>query len=212
MLIMKELTRTIVFVYLFLISIFASAQELPFRQVKISVSPGIKSSFIKGGRLLLYLSREREREPRNHAEVIFGYTLNNWDGESPFTLDANDKEILHTDLAEGFIPVPKKFYYQAIYKQNIDDGQADIPGNIYSSVDSVEISGPADLKVMLKETLPHGYSYESSRDPDQVDNQKEIRSPAPQESQIQRHKRQERDPLRIPLPQTLKTMFKRTPK
>jgi len=151
---MNKLIRTLLIVFLFQISVFASAQELPFRQVEISVSAELKSSFIKGGRLLLYLSRERGREPRNHAEVIFGSTLNNWDGASPYTLNANNKEILHTDLAEGFIPKPKKFYYQAIYKQNIDDGQADIPGNIYSLVDSVEISGSADLKVKLLKLIP----------------------------------------------------------
>jgi len=88
-----------------------SAQTLPFQSATITVSPEIRSSFITGGRLLLFVSRERERKPMDHADVKFGFTLHNWNGISPFILDAKDKAILHADLAEGFIPVPKKFYY-----------------------------------------------------------------------------------------------------
>jgi len=151
---MKRLIKVFLFIFLFHIPFWVSAQSFPFQSATITVSPEIRSSFITGGRLLLYVSREREREPRDHADVKFGFTLKNWDGASPFVLEATDKGILHTDLAEGFIPVPKKFYYQAIYKQNVDDALADIPGNLVTDVDSVEVTGPVNLTLKLNKVIP----------------------------------------------------------
>ena len=151
---MNFLTKAFLFILLFQLSVFAIAQELPFQQVKISVSPEIRPSFVKGGRVLLYFTTKAGKEPRNNSEVTIGITPTGWNPAATCTVDSGDKNILHTDLAEGFIPVPHKYYYQAVYKQNIDDGQINIPGNMVSNIDSVEISGPATLNLRLIKVIP----------------------------------------------------------
>jgi len=151
---MKIITKTFLFISLFMISGLVIAQELPFRQVKISVLPELRPSFLKEGRLLLYLTTKGGKEPRFSSEVTIGITPSGWDSSKTYTFDSGDKNILHTDLAEGFMPVPHKYYYQAVYKQNPDDGQINIPGNMFSKVDSVITSGPVTLNLQLNQLIP----------------------------------------------------------
>ena len=151
---MKILTKTFLFISLFMISGLVIAQELPFRQVKISVSPELRPSFLKDGRLLLYFSTKGGKEPRFSSEVTIGITPSGWDSSKTYTFDSGDKNVLHTDLEEGFVPLPHKYYYQAVYKQNPDDGQINIPGNMFSKVDSVITSGPVTLNLQLNQLIP----------------------------------------------------------
>ena len=151
---MKRLIKAFLYISLFHISVLTSAQELPFGQVKISVAPEVQPSFIMGGRLLLYFTTKGGKEPRNNSDVTVGITPENWNSQGTYILDSENKEIRHTDLAEGFVPLPKKYYYQAVYKQNVDDGQINIPGNMYSTIDSVELPGSGMLNLQLNKVIP----------------------------------------------------------
>ena len=135
-------------------SLLGSAEELPFQKIKISVAPQMRSSFVKGGRLLLYFTTQSGKEPRRNADVTVGITPENWDGSTTYIVNSGDNKIRHTDLSEGFIPLPKKYYFQAVYKQNIDDGQANVPGNMYTNIDSVTVSGALNLSLNLNSIIP----------------------------------------------------------
>ena len=151
---MIKLISAILLLALFLFPLPGFSQELPFLKAEISVSPEVRSSFVQGGRILIYLSKERGKEPRNSSELIVGFTPRNWNSSTSVILDAKDSELLHTDLGNGFVPVPKKYYFQAIYKQNFDDGQANVPGNLYSGVDSVEVTPSVNLTLQLNKRIP----------------------------------------------------------
>ena len=130
------------------------AQELPFLKAGVSVSTEMRPEFVKGGRLLIYMTTEAGKEPRRNSDLTVGITPQNWDPSTTYTFDASDKELRHTNLENAFVPLPKKYYYQAVYKQNIDDGQANVPGNLYSGVDSVDLSGPVTLNLRLNKVIP----------------------------------------------------------
>ena len=152
---MNKLIKTYLFFTSLLLPALSFAQELPFQAAEISVSPAIQHSFVRGGRILIYLSAKTGKEPRRNSDLLIGYTPSDWDGTTALILDSKDKMIRHTDLANGFVPEPKKFYYQAVYKQNIDDGQANVPGNIVSEIDSVDIvGGSARLNVRFNKIIP----------------------------------------------------------
>jgi hypothetical protein len=47
-----------------------------------------------------------------------------------------------------------KYYFQVVYKQNVDDGQQNIPGNIISEVDSAMLSPDTNFSLSLNKVIP----------------------------------------------------------
>ncbi len=132
----------------------ANGLELPFLKADISVSPEIRPLFIKGGRLILYITRQQNKEPRNGFDFIVGVTPKNWDGSAPFTIDTRKGDVLNAELEKGFVHPSRKYYFQVLYKQNSDDGEENVPGNLYSQVDTVELETGVNLKLTLKRMIP----------------------------------------------------------
>jgi S-formylglutathione hydrolase FrmB len=129
-----------------------SAQEMPFIKTKISVSPEVKSSFIKDGRLILHMTKVRGKEPRMGAEVTIGVTASDWDTKVAFTFTTKDKNVLVSGNLDGMIK-SELCYFQVVYKQNLDDGQENIPGNLYSKVDSANISANMNIELNLSQLI-----------------------------------------------------------
>jgi len=130
-----------------------SAQEIPFIKAKISVSPKVKNSFIKDGRLILRLTKTRGKEPRKGAEMTIGATALNWDAKTPFVFTTKDENVL---VFGNFDEKSKNemYYFQIVYKQNVDDGQENVPGNLYSNVDSTVLSPNAFINLSLEKLIP----------------------------------------------------------
>ena len=150
---MNKLISLLLLFCLFSFPVLTSGQEVQYLRAKILVSPGVRPSFAKGGRLLLYLTPERGKEPRRNSEIIVGVTPQNWDPSTSFVIDTRKKEVLNSDLSTGFRKPARKYYGQVVYKQNIDDGQANVPGNLYSEVDSVELTNGANLTLHLDQLI-----------------------------------------------------------
>ena len=155
---MKQLTsihRFIFLVLLVLVSILGNAQgqESTLLKVKISVAPEMKGAFKKDGRILLHLNRQREKEPRNGADVTLGITPQNWDGSQPFVFESNKKDLLSSGMEKLSGENQEKFYFQVVYKQNIDDGNENVAGNLYSKVDSVIMIKEVSLNLTLSNLI-----------------------------------------------------------
>jgi hypothetical protein len=133
---------------------FAQEQELPLMKIKISVAPEVKDAFQKDGRILLHLNRQREKEPRNGAEITIGITPQNWDGSQPFVFESNNKDLLSSGMDKLTGKNQEKFYYQVVYKQNIDDGNENVAGNLYSKVDSLILAKEVGLNLTLVTLIP----------------------------------------------------------
>ena len=129
-----------------------SAQEMPFIKAKITVSQEMKNVFIKDGRLILRLTKARGKEPRKGAEITIGATALNWDAKTPFGFTTKDKNVL---VFGNFDEknTNEMCYFQVVYKQNVDDGQENVPGNLYSKVDSVKISDNMNINLSLNQLI-----------------------------------------------------------
>lgn len=122
-----------------LFSGIVSAQEMPLVKAKISVSPEMKSAFLKDGRLILRLTKVRGKDPRKGTELTIGVTALNWDGKAPFFFSTIDKNVL---VSGNFVEKSRyeMCYFQVFYKQDIDDGKDNVAGNLFAKVGSVKIS------------------------------------------------------------------------
>ncbi len=139
----------VIALFLILISSFVYAQEAISWKVSVVVAPEMIQSFIKGGRLILHVTKQHEREPRLRSEITFGLTPQNWAANSPFILDSKDKNVLNIGLDKLKPNASEKYYFQVVYKQNIDDGQENVAGNLYSNIDSVYFSNNIQLNLTL---------------------------------------------------------------
>ncbi len=147
---MRILLTNLLFLLIFSISPDSEAQELPFRSAKISVAPELQKSMTKGGRILLHFTKQNLKEPRQSSDFTVGVTPQNWDGSDDFILNAFDKSI----LSVGSQPAAGKVYYQMVYKQNIDDAQENVPGNLISNTDSLLLAPNTELKLTLNKVIP----------------------------------------------------------
>lgn len=151
---MKKTNHTLLYLFLLCTAIHIKAQEDISWKVNVSVAPEIKQSFLKGGRLILHVTKQTEREPRLRSEIAFGVTPQYWNINLPFVLDAKDKDVLHMGLDKLKENMSEKYYFQVVYKQNMDDGQENVSGNLYSNVDSVLFSNTIQLNLTLNTIIP----------------------------------------------------------
>ena len=146
----------LVSLYIALVSMAAPAKAQGPISLKasISVSPEVKQSFIKGGRLLLHLTNQIEKEPRSKSEVTVGVTPENWDASKSYVINTKGKNTLINGLGKLLGHEGEKYYYQVVYKQNITDGNENVAGNLYSEVGSCILSKDAKLNLTLKSLIP----------------------------------------------------------
>lgn len=139
---------------LFLLGVLhVSAQDKLSFKVNVKVAPEMRSQFQKGGRLLFHLTKQNEREPRSRSEVTIGVTPENWSSDQTFTIDTKNKMVLKNGLDKLKLPLTDKYYYQVVYKQNEDDGNENVAGNLFSEVDSFPISNKSKLDLTLRSQI-----------------------------------------------------------
>ena len=130
------------------------AQESPSLQATIAVSPEIQKSFQQGGRLLLHLTSQREKGSRNKSEITIGVTPQNWNPSRTFVIDTKNKNVLTYGFEKLSGNNSEKYYYKVVYKQNIDDGNENAEGNLFSPVDSFSLSSEVKLNLTLQSIIP----------------------------------------------------------
>ena len=119
--------------------IYASKQHRNL-SLTVTVSSNIRSSFVSGGRLLLHLTKKNEKTPRNNSEITIGFTPANWNPSNAISFSTKDVGVLKNKFEKLNDVDTGKYYYQVVYKQNIDDGNENVEGNIFSNVDSFELN------------------------------------------------------------------------
>ncbi len=151
---MKKQILIVLLLACFFSTIVVKAQDLPYIRANISVSPQMKESFQSGGRLLLHLTKQSEREPRIISEISIGVSPDNWEATQTFILDTRNNDVLTKGMEKLSEQVPEKYYYQIVYKQNIDDGNENVPGNIASKVSSAVITAGCTISLSLSDMIP----------------------------------------------------------
>ncbi len=150
---MKQICTILTF--LFYATIWLSkAQDSPCLKAEISVSPELKQSFQTSGRLILHLTKKTGKEPRNGSEITIGKTTLNWNPDKPLVININDKDVKSVGLEKLSSNSSDRYYCQVVYKQNINDGQENVPGNLYSKVDSTILSPNIKINLNLDRLIP----------------------------------------------------------
>jgi len=117
--------------------------------VTLAVAPKMQSSFIPGGRILVHLTKQHEKTPRNKSEITIGFTPVDWNPAKPVSFDTRNGKVLTNGLEKLNGIDTGKYYYQVVYKQNMDDGNENVEGNLYSNVDSFELGQSRKIKLHL---------------------------------------------------------------
>ena len=151
---MNRRTQLFLAAALCLSSFITWAQKIPSLQAKINITPEMQQSFQKGGRLLLHLTKQREKDPRSKSEITIGVTPLDWNPTQSFLLDTKNKNVLSNELDELSGHLSEKYYCQLVYKQNKNDGNENVEGNLYSQVDSFNLSKEIKLNFTLKAIIP----------------------------------------------------------
>ncbi len=151
---MRKIICTILFLLTCAVLSVSAAKDFPVLQAKISVSSEMRKSFQKSGRIILHLTKKKEKEPRFGSEITIGTTAVNWNPDTPFSVDSKDDNVMINSTVNDDFFASGICYYQVVYKQNLDDGQENVPGNLYSKVDSIRLSTNIGLHLSLEKLIP----------------------------------------------------------
>lgn len=130
------------------------AQKLPFKNLTVSVVPALQPKFVEGGRLFIRFTKQKEKEPRFQNEISISLTPEKWEANQSLIINSKTTNFRSKGLDKGMPDGSERFYYQILYKQNIDDGGDNVEGNLYSPVDSTFLSPNVSLRVNLESLIP----------------------------------------------------------
>lgn len=117
--------------------------------VTVAVASHMKNSFVPGGRILLHITKQREKTPRNKSEITIGFTPADWNPGKPVSFNTKNAQVLTNGFEKLNGTDTGKYYYQVVYKQNMDDGNENVEGNLYSQVDSFDLGQSRKLNLQL---------------------------------------------------------------
>ena len=127
--------------------------KLDFK-IPVTVSTQMQSNFKTGGRLLLHLTIQAEKEPRSKSELTIGVTPKDWNCQKPFLINTKDQQVMVNGFDKFKLNEPIKWYCQVVYKQNEDDGNENVAGNLYSQVDSFLVTEKPKFSLQLQTMIP----------------------------------------------------------
>lgn len=145
----KCLSFLLIIIFVFAIE-FVNAQKPITLKLTVTVSPEVEKLFMKGGRLILHLTNQNNRELKPKSEATIGETPVNWESSKSFVLDSKNKNVLAVGLDKLIPHFSEKYYCSVTYKQNIDDANERVEGNLYSETDSFALSNHVNLTLVLK--------------------------------------------------------------
>ena len=140
-------------VFFILCCFFSLAQEPGSFKISISVSPEIRPSFVKTGRLVVRVTGLITPGTTSKPEEVIGVTAENWDPSKPFVFTTKQKNVLVNGVEKLKGHISEKFYCQVLYKQNVADGNDRVAGNLYSEIDSFTLGSKTKLDLVLNKLV-----------------------------------------------------------
>ena len=121
--------------------------------VKTSVTEEVKNQFKNSGRIFLFVTSSRGREPRfnswpNKSNKIFATNLENWDTNESFIFNSSVDLVKSIDISLNEMP-NGKYRIQVLWDQDTKESRINAPGNLYSEVISVDLSENKILELPL---------------------------------------------------------------
>lgn len=143
-----------------ILSLGIFAQETHSISFSISVAPEYHNQFRPAGRLFLFIDENPRGEPRyqlfplskkrNH---IFAKNINSWIASETRTFDAQSKFITTAKFTLDKVP-EGNYHIQALWDQDTAESGINAPGNLYSEVNTVEISQSLAIDLEINQKIP----------------------------------------------------------
>ena len=141
------------FALLILIAGQSHSQDVLTIKLAVTVAPEMQPYFMNGGRLLFHITKQHERDPRSRSEISLGITPENWNAGTGFETDTKNNAMLCNGLDKVPVGNNEKYYGQVVYKQNTDDANENVAGNLYSDADSFRLTNGTELHFRLKRII-----------------------------------------------------------
>jgi len=125
--------------------------------IRLTIAENRLDSFKHDGRLFIFLSTQSLREPRTmtwptDVNTMFARNFDNIEPKEQIILNPGDDWM--STATWSLNQVPKGTYYiQVLWDQNQDESRIDAPGNIYSTVQKIELSQALLVDVKLSEVV-----------------------------------------------------------
>jgi hypothetical protein len=130
------------------------AQKNISLKITVAVSPEMQKAFVKGGRLIVHVTNQNDREVKPKSDATIGVTPDNWEATKSFVIDSKKKNVLNVGIEKLSTHLSEKYYCNVTYKQNVDDGNEKVEGNLYSGSDSIFLGEKSTLKLTLTSIYP----------------------------------------------------------
>ncbi len=122
-------------------------------KLKFKVADSLQNSFHQGGRILIHLTKKTGTEPRSKSEMTIGYTANVWDLKKDLVIHTKNKEVNVYGMEKLKVKKGDMIYVQAVYKQNENDGQENVEGNLSSQPDSFRLGDKILRPLVFQQTI-----------------------------------------------------------
>ncbi len=150
--------RTFLFLLLCIGSTILEAQQSHSLTIQASVSQNLHGEHISNGRLFLFLSQDKDSQPRyqlwpSSRINIFAKNIEGWDPDEKMMLDSQSGLIKTSGFNLAHIP-GDTYYIQLLWDQDTTESQINVPGNIISDVTTISLEEDLTLDIILNQLLP----------------------------------------------------------
>jgi len=125
----------------------------------ISIATELQKEFIPEGRLFVFLSHNQWAEPRTQTwpgpwnqGAFFAVNFSGLDAQKGITVNGSQEWIGTADWSLEEVP-GGEYRVQVLWDQVVSESDINAPGNLYSTVTTVRIDGPVDLKLNLDRVI-----------------------------------------------------------
>ncbi len=129
----------------------------PALQVQVALSDAQQAVFQADGRLFLFLTTSPNKTPMDGTwpgpdNFVFAQNVTDWDGQQPMRLPANSDWTRTGDWTLSNVPAGT-YYAQVLWKQNSDESRLQVPGNLYSPKQEIQLTKSQTISFSLSEAF-----------------------------------------------------------
>lgn len=148
-------------VYLLLIicnlTYVASFAQTSSINIVTSVSNEISDNFYPKGRIFLFVSDSKTREPRmntwpNKSNMIFATNIDKWEAGKSFTFDSSVPFVKSVDISLNNIP-NGEYKIQVLWDQDTNESSINAPGNLYSKAITIDLNENQTIEIPITEII-----------------------------------------------------------
>jgi len=126
--------------------------------LEISIDGNLKDIVNAEGRIILFLSTNADREPRTQmwpglTSNVFAKNIKDFSADKVLLITSSSELQSTGDWSLAEVP-NGTYYVQVVWDQDREESRIDAPGNIYSTVQKVEITRSMNIDIAIAQVIP----------------------------------------------------------